>query len=138
MNSIFDVVDCYVVEEHQAKGDADTIIVCTVIDEEEKGFGATVIGDDSNLLVLLIIHVPANNQLKMVMPKKGNQQEKVHSIRDIQRGIGQMKNVLLVIYAFTGCDTVSAIYRKGKIVTFKKFKPTRSFLRRFLDSMIQT
>ncbi|GBO10144.1 hypothetical protein AVEN_246707-1 [Araneus ventricosus] len=74
----------------------------------------------------------------MVMPKKGSQQGKVHSFRDIQRGIEEMKDVLLAVYAFTGCDTVSAIYRKGKIVPSQKFKPTRRFIRRFLDSMIQT
>ncbi|GBM21273.1 hypothetical protein AVEN_149861-1 [Araneus ventricosus] len=62
----------------------------------------------------------------MVMPKKGNQQEKVHSIRDIQRGIGDMKDVLLDVYAFTGCDTVS-IYRKGKIVPFKKVQANKAF-----------
>ncbi|GBM52441.1 hypothetical protein AVEN_214535-1 [Araneus ventricosus] len=77
--------------------------------DEEKGLGATVIGDGTDLLVLLSVHAPATNQLKMVIPKKGNQQGKMHSIRDIQQGIGEMKDVLLAAYASTGCDTVSAI-----------------------------
>ncbi|GBL81213.1 hypothetical protein AVEN_143548-1 [Araneus ventricosus] len=71
----------------------------------------------------------------MPMPKKGNQQEKVHSIRDIQRGIGEMKDVLLAVYAFTGCDTVS-IYRKEKIVAFKKVQANKALhtkLLRFND-----
>ncbi|GBN01360.1 hypothetical protein AVEN_227732-1 [Araneus ventricosus] len=62
----------------------------------------------------------------MVMPKEGNQQEKVHSILDIHRGIGEMKDVLLVVHAFTGCNTVSAIYRKGKIVPFKKVQANKA------------
>ena len=56
----------------------------------------------------------------MVVPKKGNQQEKVYTISGIQRGIGDMKGVLLAIYAFTGCDTLSAIYKKGKITPYRK------------------
>ncbi|GBM03920.1 hypothetical protein AVEN_185414-1 [Araneus ventricosus] len=73
---------------------------------------------------------------KMVMPKKGNQQEKVHSIRDIQRGIGEMRYVLLAVYAFTGWDTVSAIYRKEKTVPFKKVQTNKALhtkLLRFND-----
>lgn len=31
-----------------------------------------------------------------------------------------MKGVLLVTYAFTGCDTVSAVYKKGKIAPYRK------------------
>ncbi|GBM23776.1 hypothetical protein AVEN_271136-1 [Araneus ventricosus] len=73
----------------------------------------------------------------MVLPKKGNQQEKVHCIRDIQRDVGEMKEALLDVYAFTGCDTVSAIYRKGKIVPFKKvqaYKALHTKLLRFNDT----
>ncbi|GBM21107.1 hypothetical protein AVEN_212903-1 [Araneus ventricosus] len=72
----------------------------------------------------------------MLMPKKGNQQEKVHSILDIHRDIGEMKDVLLVVYAFTGCNTVSAIYRKGKIVPLKKVQANKALhtkLLRFND-----
>lgn len=105
---------------HQASGDADLLIVLTAIDEGKKGFNACVIGDDTDLLVLLTVHAPSENKLKMVVPKKGNQQEKVYTISDIQRDIGDMKGVLLAIYAFTGCDTVSAIYKKGKITPYRK------------------
>ncbi|GBM59457.1 hypothetical protein AVEN_157225-1 [Araneus ventricosus] len=73
----------------------------------------------------------------MVMPKKCNQQEKVYSIRDFKRGVREMKDVLLALYAFTGCDTVSAIYRKGKIVSFKKVQVNKALhtkLLRFNDS----
>ncbi|GBM53044.1 hypothetical protein AVEN_22418-1 [Araneus ventricosus] len=44
----------------------------------------------------------------------------MHSILDIQRGIGEMRDVLLAVYAFQ-----------------PKFEPTRCFIRSFLDSMIQ-
>ncbi|GBN48732.1 hypothetical protein AVEN_35286-1 [Araneus ventricosus] len=37
-----------------------------------------------------------------------------------------MKDVLLAVYAFTGCDTVSAIYRKGEIVPFKKVQANKA------------
>lgn len=111
---------------HQAPGDADLMIVLTAIDEAEKGLGASVVGDDTDLLVLLTVHAPPDNKLKMVVPKKGNQQEKVYSISDIQRGIGEMKDVLFAVYAFTGCDTVSAIYRKGKIAQIRKVQANKA------------
>ena len=107
---------------HQAMGDADLLIVLTAIEEDEKGIEAYVIGEDTDLLVLLTVHAPSENKLKMVVPKKGNQQEKIYRISDIQRGIGDMKDVLLAIYAFTGCDTVSAIYKKGKITPYRKLQ----------------
>ena len=101
-------------------GDADLLIVLTAIDEDEKGVEACVIGEDTDLLVLLTVHAPLENNLKMMVPKKTNHQEKVYCIRDILRGIGDMKDVLLAIYAFTGCDTISAIYKKGKVTPYRK------------------
>lgn len=102
---------------HQSLGDADLSIVLTAIDEAKKGVEACVIGDDTDLLVLLTVHAPSENKLKMVVPKRGNQEVKVYSICDIQRGIGDMKAVLLAIYAFTGCDTVSAIFTRRENYT---------------------
>lgn len=104
----------------QASGDADLLVVLTAIDEAKKDVQTCVIGDDTDLLVLLTVHAPSGNKLKMVVPKKGNHQEKVYIISDIQQGIGDMKDVLLVTYAFTGCDTVSAVYKKGKIAPYRK------------------
>jgi hypothetical protein len=92
---------------HQASGDADLPRVLTAIDEAKKGMEVSVIGDDTDLLVLLTVHAPSENKLKMVVPKRGNQQEKVYFISDIQRGIGDMKAVLLAIYAFTGTHCIS-------------------------------
>ena len=71
---------------------------------------------------MLTVHALSENKLKMVvgLPKKGNQQENVYTISDIQRGIGDMKGVLLAICTFTGCDTSSAIYKKGKITPYMK------------------
>ena len=56
----------------------------------------------------------------MVVPKKGNQQEKVYTISHIQRGTGDMKGILLAAYAITGHDTVLAVYKKGKITLYGK------------------
>lgn len=121
----------------QAQGDADTMIVRTPIEEDKKGLQVTaVIGNDTDLLVLLIAHAPADNKLKMVTHKKGSQKVIENYISDIQRDIGDMKDVLLAVYAFTGYDTVSAIYNKGKIGPFKKVqsnKDLRTMLLTFND-----
>jgi len=111
---------------HQAPGDADLMLVLTAIGKAKKGPGASVIGDDTDLLVLLTVHAPPENKLKMVVPKKGNQEEKIYSISDIQRNIGEMRDVLFAIYAFTGCDTVSSIYKKGKIAPFRKVQANKA------------
>lgn len=117
---------------HQALGDADLLIVLTAIDEAEKNVEACVIGEDTDLLVLLTVHAPSQKRLKMMIPKKGNQQEKVYTISDIQRDIGNMKDVLLPIYAFTGCDTISAIYKKGKITPYKKVQTNNALRTKLL------
>ena len=39
-------------------------------------------------------------------------------IRGIQENIGYTPSYLMVLYAITGCDTVSAIYCQGKIMAF--------------------
>ncbi|GBN88504.1 hypothetical protein AVEN_193969-1 [Araneus ventricosus] len=60
------------------------MIIRTAIDEE-KEFGATVIGDDTDLLVLWIVHAPTNNQLKMVIPKKDRYKAVQSSVQSLFR-----------------------------------------------------
>ncbi|KAG8190863.1 hypothetical protein JTE90_010288 [Oedothorax gibbosus] len=64
---------------NQASGDADLLIVLTAIDKTKKGVETCVIGDDTDLLVLLTVHSPSENKLKLIVPKKGNQQEQMFS-----------------------------------------------------------
>lgn len=76
--------------------------------------------------------MPQPTSTWMVIPKKGNQQEEVHCIGDIQRAIGEIKDVFLTVYAFTGCDTVSSIYKKGKIAPFKKVQGNKDLRTKLL------
>lgn len=106
----------------QAKADADVLIVSTAIEEAKKQLEVILIGEDTDLLVLLIALAPSNTCIKMLMPGTKNRPDKIYNIGDIQNGIGEMRETILVIHAFTGCDTVSSVYRKGKVAPLKKIR----------------
>lgn len=74
-------------------------MMSSTIAEAEKSIS---IGDNTDLLGLLITLTPPNNMLKIIMPAKSNQLHKIHNIRTIQDEIGEMKDFLLTVYAFTG------------------------------------
>ena len=62
----------------QAEGDADILIVSTAIAEAQRGGETIVIGEDTDLLVLLLTLAPDDSHLKMILPGKKNQPHKIH------------------------------------------------------------
>lgn len=122
-------VGCHVL---QADGDADSLIVSTTLSKAQDTNPTTLIGDDTDLLILLTVLAPRGNKIRMVSPGKNNEQDKCYQISTIQHHIGDMKDILLVVYAFTGIDTVSSIYRKGKITPFKKVQANKTLREKLL------
>ena len=72
-------------------------------------------GKDTDLLVMLV--APATTSTDMHMLCRSNPVT-VFNIHEIQHAIGDTRNCLMLLYALTGCDTVSAIYRQGSRKTF--------------------
>ena len=75
-----------------------------------------MVAEDTDILVLLIHHTPSAASELFLTTSKGtyNVTELFNTLNDNE------KKRLLFIHAFTGCDTVSAIYRHTKVSLFNK------------------
>ncbi|CAG2195139.1 unnamed protein product [Mytilus edulis] len=105
-----------------AEDDADLKIVLTAI-EKSKQHTTTVIGEDTDLLILLCYHSKdAINKIYFKSEAKQNTHKiKIWDITETRRKIGPLVcNILPFIHAFSGCDTTSRIFGQGKGTVFKK------------------
>lgn len=80
-----------------------------------------VIGDDTDLLVLLIYHANANNQsIYLKSEGKKGQLGKIWDIKDIHGKLGMVIcHRLLFAHAKLGCDTTSRLFGLGKGLAIK-------------------
>ncbi len=82
-------------------------------------------GDETNLLILLIYH--ANLQTKQIFyapEAKGNSKKnRVWNIKQPQHDLGEyVCDHILLIHAILGCDTVSHVHGLGKGGALKRMK----------------
>jgi hypothetical protein len=103
----------------QATSDADTLIVSTALSIAQTKT-SVLVGQDTDLLVLLISF--ATRKVFMLIPAKGNKPDRIFNIKKMQEGLGDLRPLLLLLHAFTGCDTTSAIFNKGKKGAWKKLQ----------------
>ena len=110
---------CHVI---QAEGDADVDIAkAAVLAAESKS--TTLIGEDTDLLVLLLFHTPADDVGKKInfhLDKKNP--TVMYDVKVIKQILGdELCTNMLFLHAFTGCDTTSRIYGIGKKSVLHKF-----------------
>ncbi len=105
-------------------GDADLNIVKQTIDCGSRS-PTTLIGDDTDLLILLCHHTPPGLH-KIVFrpePKQNTKKTRVWCIQDTIHALGtSVCNDLLFLHAILGCDTTSFPYGIGKSTSLKKYK----------------
>ena len=108
-------------------GDADGTIVQTAVACAATN-PTTVIGEDTDLLVLLCFHVsPASRRIYFRSDIRSNKKKRVWDIKQVQQALGQqMCRFLLFSHAITGCDTTSRMFGVGKNVPLKKLKRSNS------------
>lgn len=80
----------------------------------ESGKPCIVVGEDIDLLVLLIALSPENSKILFMKPGRGKVPTKIFSSQSLDHKPIIKKNIL-VVHAFSGCDCTSAVYGKGKI-----------------------
>lgn len=100
--------------------DADVLIIETAIEESYKNT-TVVIGEDVDLLVILTARTPIDIEIFLLKPGKGKVEQKIYS----SRSFDQHKNIrdhILFLHAFSGCDTTSALFHKGKTASLKLIK----------------
>lgn len=107
-----------------ASDDADVKIVQTAV-EYAKSKKVTVIGEDSDLLVLLCFHV----DLKLYTiyfptePKQTTKRMRIWNIQKTKQDMGkQMCSLLPFIHAISGCDATFRMFGIGMGDAYKKFK----------------
>ena len=107
----------------QAPNDADTLIVDTAL-KISRSESVTVIGNDTDLLVLLLYHFQSSMKdifLCCEVTKFRSHSRSLISIRQACAHLGPVAtHRLLALHAIGGCDTTSALYGIGKGVMWKK------------------
>lgn len=113
-----------------AQGDADYLIVQKALASSSSNKTA-IIGDDTDLLVLLLHHLPnqAHDLYFLPEPKKGSKHPKLWNIQDLKSTLpAEISANILFLHAFLGCDTTSRIFGVGKGALLKKIQ-TSSILK---------
>lgn len=101
----------------QAQNDADVLIVDTAV-ELSHTTAVAVIGEDVDLIVLLMAKTPGDQDIIFVKPGRGNIKPSLFSTQELQT---QGLRDILFLHAFTGCDTTSAAFRKSKLGFIKLY-----------------
>lgn len=112
-----------------ADGDADFLIVQKALESAETNH-TVVVGDDTDLLVLLIYHtkVESKDLYLMPEPKKNAKQSKIWDIKDLKVQLHPaVCQHILFIHCFLGCDTTSRLHGIGKGAALKKIQTNAKF-----------
>ena len=103
----------------QAVGDADTVIVSTALHLARQTEPVTVIGTDTDILVMLVARASSDMNIFQISPGHSKVPPKVYNVSAIQKALGVVKSSLLFLHAVTSCDTTSAPYQQGKKKAYK-------------------
>jgi hypothetical protein len=115
---------------YHAPGDADLLIVQETVDSVTTR-NTVPIGDDTDLLILLICHtnLESHDLFFHPEPKKSTNNPRVWSIKAVKQNLGSsVCTHILFMYAILGCDTTSRLKGIGKGAALKKFVISETFL----------
>lgn len=117
-------------EIKHAKGDADVLIVQTAV-ESAKSKASVLVGDDTDLLILLLYHVDMNSHQVYFKPEPKSTSTKLARVWDIKAcktklGL-QLCLDMLFVHAILGCDSTSRLYGIGKAAGLTKVKSNVEF-----------
>ena len=116
-------------EVYHADGDADLLIVLKAI-ESAKTQETVLIGDDTDLLILLCYHTTFDlHPLHLKSePKSNSNKNRLWNIQAVKRQLGtEVCNNILFLHAILGCDTTSRLHGIGKGKSVKKFRECSYF-----------
>jgi hypothetical protein len=97
----------------QSRGDADHLIVFTALHTATSlSCPVILVGNDTDLLTILVDQVKEPQDIYMQFTTNP---VSLYSISDMQQSLSpEARTHILVAHAFTGCDTVSALFGVGK------------------------
>jgi len=103
-----------------AEGDADLEIVRAAVCASEHTT-TTLIGEDTDLLVLLLHHATSENRGLYYRSDRSTCRKRIYNITEMKDVLGEATcRRLLFLHAFTGCDATSRIFGIGKKGAFQK------------------
>ena len=96
----------------QAKPDAYYLIVSTILEKSSESENPVIlIGNDTDLLVMLVSHSSFNCNTYIIMETNP---ATIYNIKEIQQKFATpYGDLLLLIHCITGCDTTSTCYGKA-------------------------
>ena len=108
-----------------AEGDADLFICQTAVDSASRHTTTLIIGDDTDLLVLLCFHANPNSfnlYFRSEAKQTTTRKLRIWNIKWLQKALGpEICYFLPFIHAITGCDTTtSRLFGVGKGAAMKK------------------
>lgn len=104
----------------QAEADADRLIIETAVNLQSENIA--VVSEDVDVLVLLTALSPPDREIYFRKPSKGKILQRAYSSKSLEKILPKCKEHILFLHAFTGCDTTSAFFKRGKNVFAKNFE----------------
>ena len=114
---------------HHATGDAGLLIVQKAVESATLS-DTVLVGDDTELLILLCYHACIDSHYIFVRPepKKITKIHRVLNIKIIKEQLGaDVSNHILFLHAVLGCDTTSHLYGIGKGSSLRNYKTSNHF-----------
>lgn len=112
-----------------AEEDADALIVQTAI-ESAKSLNTVLVGDDTDLLILLCHHASSDGKDLFFQPeaKARSSKNRTWNIKAVKQQLGyDLCQNILFLHAVGGCDTTSRPNKIGKAAPLKKYNTTKQF-----------
>ena len=79
-----------------------------------KGEISAIVGENTNLLVLVIVLASDTVEMYMLIPSCMGKEDRIYRSKKLHETLGELYNHILFLHAMTGCDTTSAPNRLGK------------------------
>ena len=114
---------------HHARDDADLVIVTTTLQVSQTN-DTVLVGDDTDLIVLLLYHSTADcpNKIFFKPEPKGGCPVRYMDIAEVRGNLGEeICRNLLFVRAILGCDTTSRMFGFGKATVFSLIQKDEYF-----------
>ena len=135
MDLLSDSMEVSEINVYRAVADADVLIVNVAL-ERARSKPTVVIGNDSDLIVLLLYKFDADSMEDIIVHSK----QRIISIRklkiDLLNRAPDLIDSLLFLHAVSGCDTCSSPLGVGKVGIVAKLSKLSPLPRIFIDPMI--
>lgn len=107
--------------ECTADADAEIVLQAKKTAQHEQG-NVIVVSEDTDVLALLAALSLEEREIFLLNPPSSKKPGVVYSSRSLASLNASMQSNILVLHAFSGCDTTSACYYRGKVGFCKLFE----------------